>query len=218
VLEHAAEYNLKTGLYKRKSGHDSSANIYLTVREDSLRAYTLHGKGRYATADSLRYKAFLLPATSYKKIPVQTFVQQGIDMDVISILFKFRPAVNVIPPQLNTNFNAAGYIGYRWDRYNVSYTITPLQQYQRKTHHFAYGTGAFAGIGATAINEYVTFPPVDRQYEGVVFAGGITGIVSLGNISFGAALGMDRLLGSHYNRWAYNNKLWVGLTVGLNLN
>jgi hypothetical protein len=218
TLQHAAEYNLKTSFYKEESREHQKTTVYLSVQQDSLRAYPLRGRGKYAVADSLHYTAFTLPVTSTKKIPTQIFIHEGIDMDLISILFKFRPAVNVIPPQLNTNFNAAGYLGYRWDRYVVDYKINPLRQYERKSHHFAYGTGAFLGIGATAVNEYVTFPPIDRQYEGLVIADGVTGIVSIGNISFGAALGMDRLMGAQHSSWAYNSKLWVGLTVGLNLN
>ncbi|MEI9959486.1 MAG: hypothetical protein WDM90_24915 [Ferruginibacter sp.] len=73
-------------------------------------------------------------------------------------------------------------------------------------------------MGATALNEYITFPPIDRQYDGAVITKGITGIIGIGHLSFGAALGKDNLLGKHAKQWAYNNKLWMGLNVGLNLN
>lgn len=217
IVRQAAEYNLKTGYYQiRVNGHKEK--VYATVQDDSVRAYRLIKNGTHFLADSIHFTDYTFPVSSPNAQTAKVFTKKGIDIDIISILFKYRPATDPLPPQLNTNFNAAGYFGYRWDRFAISYDRSPLKRFEKKTRHFAYGAGAFAGIGSTALNEFVTLPPINHQYEGVVIAKGITGIIGIGHLSFGIALGTDNLLGQHHNQWIYNNKWWCGLNVGLNLN
>jgi hypothetical protein len=50
-----------------------------------------------------------------------TFVNRSFDLDVLTILFKYRPGISNFPNQLNTKFNGAGYLGYRSDLYLLTY-------------------------------------------------------------------------------------------------
>ncbi|MFN0013356.1 MAG: hypothetical protein ACKVU2_02310 [Saprospiraceae bacterium] len=43
------------------------------------------------------------------------FAKTSIDLDLTTILFKYRPAETDLPAQLNSQFNFAVYSGYRRD-------------------------------------------------------------------------------------------------------
>ncbi|MEI9959487.1 MAG: hypothetical protein WDM90_24920 [Ferruginibacter sp.] len=77
--------------------------MYLTVQQDSVRAYRLSGSGKHTIADTAHYIDYTFPPLANKQLAPHTFTQEGIDIDVLSIVFKYRPAINVLPPQLNTN-------------------------------------------------------------------------------------------------------------------
>ena len=74
----------------------------------------------------------------------------------MSILFKYRPYSSGLPNQLNTNFNAPEFIGYRSDLYILSYDKNPLNTCHRRISHFAVSLGGFIGLGATQMNPFVT--------------------------------------------------------------
>lgn len=63
-----------------------------------------------------------------------TFQRTEVDVDVFTLPFKIRPTQGGIPAQLNSNFNAALYLGrridlynYRWKPITPSYAIRQLQ-------------------------------------------------------------------------------------------
>jgi hypothetical protein len=146
------------------------------------------------------------------------FNTSSLDLDALTILFKYRPYTAGVPNQLNTNFNGAGYLGYRSDYYLLSYDKNPLNAYQRRMSHFAYSIGLFAGLGATSINHSMTNEQVQSDYDGVVITKGIAGLIGVGNLTFGAAIGLDHLIDRNHTLWIYQGKPWVGFTVGLNIN
>lgn len=141
-----------------------------------------------------------------------------LDVDLLTVLLKYRPRQDGFPQQLNTNFNGAVYVGYRTDMYRLSYRRTPLSKYRRRVNHYAFSFGAFGGIGATAMNTWVTRGNINAEYDGVVIPKGIAAIVGINNLTVGLSAGTDNLTDANRRYWIYENKLWYGLTVGLNLN
>jgi hypothetical protein len=59
---------------------------------------------------------------------------------------------------------------------------------------------------------------VQSEYDGVVFNKGFAAIVALNHFTAGVAIGWDRLLDRNRRYWIYNDKTWVGIVLGLNLN
>ena len=47
---------------------------------------------------------------------------------------------------------------------------------------------------------------------------GIAGLIGVGEFTFGAALGFDNLLDKNRKAWIYQDKPWIGFTVGFNIN
>ncbi len=59
---------------------------------------------------------------------------------------------------------------------------------------------------------------IATEYDGVVIRKGIAGLIGIGNLTFGAAIGLDHLMDKNRKMWIYQSKPWAGFTVGLNLN
>ena len=139
------------------------------------------------------------------------------DIDVLAVPFKIRPSVEGFPAQLDANFDAALYIGRRRDNYSIKKTKSRRSS---KTHISGegYGYGAFVGIGAVAMNPYVTRQLINYEYSGLVFNGGIAGIYDAKRFNIGLAIGADILMDKNRNNWIYQGKPWIGVLFGIDLN
>jgi hypothetical protein len=68
------------------------------------------------------------------------------------------------------------------------------------------------------MNEFVTYPAIDKQYEGLVLAKGLAVIGAVQNFSLGLTLGTDHLLDDNRDVWRFEGRIWVGVAIGINLN
>lgn len=216
AIKKTSANQMETGIYKvsiQKNNH-----FYAIVGEDNI---TLHPvvktkQGWLANTDTA--SAIHLLAVNPVSKQSTTFTTRSFDFDVLTILFKYRPYISGFPKQLNTNFNGAGYLGHRSDLYILSYDKNPLNFYKKRISHFGYSVGFFGGLGATAINPFVTNNQELSEYDGVVITKGIAGLIGIGNLTFGAAIGLDHLMDKNHKACIYQAKPWTGFTVGLNLN
>jgi hypothetical protein len=126
--------------------------------------------------------------------------------------------VESFPPQFNTTFNGAVYIGYRTDAYTLRYKATPLGVFKRSITHYGYSFGLFSGFGTARIDEYVTLNALSYEYDGLVNLSGFAAIIAIDKISAGLTLGVDHLLDKNSRVWVNNAKPWLGISLGLNLN
>lgn len=191
--------------------------VYVQVSNDTL---IVSRRVREGGVETLAPEPLIYPreqATPPAKKVVH-YYQPSFDVDVLTLPFKYRPAVSDYPAQLNTTFNAAVYFGYRTDVYRVSYHRKPTQLYRRHTTHFGTGIGVFGGIGSTPVNPWVTNPSINSEYDGFVVPFGIATIVAVNDLSFGITLGTDHLMDEDRMAWIYRRKLWVGASFGINLN
>lgn len=140
------------------------------------------------------------------------------DVDVFTLPFKIRPAREGVPPQLNSNFNAAVYLGRRLDFYRFQTRRIAPGITQRHLRERGFGYGLFAGLGSTAINPFVTRDQVTTQYEGVVMDVGLAAIYDARVFNVGLAMGFDHLMDPNRRHWIYQRKPWFGVLFGLNLN
>lgn len=181
-------------------------------------------KGKVYVIDSGDSLQLLIPATDERRSVAKatyqpwTFQRAEIDMDVFTLPFKIRPAQGRLPGQLNSNFNAALYLGRRVDLYNYRWKpVTPTVNV-RQLRSRGFGYGVFAGIGSAAINDFVTRTPIGIEYEGVVLDAGIAAIYDARIFNIGLAMGLDYLMDSNRQHWIYQQKPWFGVLFGLNLN
>lgn len=146
------------------------------------------------------------------------FIRHSFDIDAFTTPFKFRAAIEDVPPQLNSTFNAAIYLGYRSDHFFFR-TKNVAQGIERKfSQRISYGFGGFGGLGSATINPTVLRNTSDAEYDGFVFEYGTAVVISYGNFNTGIALGADALAGKYRTNWIYQNKPWIGIIIGINLN
>ena len=146
-------------------------------------------------------------------------LRRRLDVDVFTIPFKMRPSQGGVPVQLNTNFNAAIYVGRRLDFYSLqTRRSTPFGTTPR-VRDTGIGYGAFVGVGSTVVNPDVTRQRATiAEYEGLVVHGGLAAIYDARAFNIGLAVGADQLLGPDGRHWVYRRKPWFGVLFGLDLN
>lgn len=142
-----------------------------------------------------------------------------LDIDVFTLPFKVRPAREGVPVQLNTNFNAALYVGRRLDFYSLNTRhSTPfgLTPHVRAT---GFGYGAFVGAGSAFITaDFIKGTPPQAEYEALVVHGGVAAIYDAQAFNIGIAIGTEQLLGPDSRNWIYDRQPWIGVLFGLDLN
>ena len=195
------KYQLSEGYYKFRQTDSKYRKVYIKAEDDSVKIYPIDG-GPPLT---------IIPAKD------EYFRTNSLDIDVMTILFKYRPKSTTIPRQLNTNFNGNVYLGYRVDRFQVDFEKTPAGQ-KKSFRHNGLTFGLFGGIGSTAVNPWTTANQITDEYDGVVLSRGFAAMVGLNSITVGIGVGWDYLTDRDKKVWVYQNKPWFGLTLGLNLN
>ncbi|MBA4168732.1 MAG: hypothetical protein H0X41_14495 [Chitinophagaceae bacterium] len=215
-LKESSKYQFSEGYYRTHTGN-TVQRLYLLTGTDTIKAYR-PGDLAAAVADTAKIIRIAFPAQKPVNFQGMSFRRSGLDVDVLSVLFKYRPPGRAFPPQFNATFNGAVYLGYRTDVYTLDYRATPLHVFRRNITHYGYSAGVFTGLGSARIDEYVTRNALNYQYDGLVSLTGIAAIVALNKITAGLTIGEDYLLDKNHGAWLNNKKPWIGLSLGLNLN
>ncbi|NBO32657.1 MAG: hypothetical protein EBV05_14080 [Cyanobacteria bacterium WB6_1B_304] len=213
ILEKASVHGLTSDVYIMRNKGDVPIDVYLDVTNEQIDFY------RYFLGKPQKPCIFTIPlnagnSTSFREVVVE---KQGLDVDITSILLKYRPSVNVSPAQLNTDLNVAVYAGWRRDLFRINTSIDPLGKRYPRIRNLGYDFGIFAGPGTTAVSPFSTGNVRSDEYEGMVFQAGIAGFVESSVASFGVSIGYDHLLSPDRSVWIYRNKPWVGFIVGIAL-
>ena len=217
VLKNSPKYQLANGYYKSKSFSAKASKVYIDNETDTIYVYNYNKVTRVVDTS---FKATLIfpHKTSTPVNNSRSFRQASFDVDFVTMPFKYRPTQPGFPQQFNTNLNGAVYFGLRNDVYQIKYKESPLKKFDRQTTHYGFSFGLFTGVGGTAINPWVTNNVVGYEYDGVAWSKGFGAIIGINNFTIGLALGFDDLLDENKTYWIYQQKPWLGLAFGLNLN
>ena len=214
TLEKASLHGLNSGYYKLKSDNKNTQNVYLDVTDEKIDVYH-HIKRQ---PDKKQFLTIPLNTADSLIFNPMVFKKQSIDVDITSIVLKYRPSVYGLPAQLATDLNMALYVGWRHDYYHIMSKRDPLGSSYHKISNRGYDFGFFAGPGATLISPFTTQNKRTDEYSGMIIQTGIAGFIESNVASFGLAVGYDYLLNPDRKIWIYNNKPWVGFIVGIALN
>ncbi len=210
-----ARHELNSGYYKLNSEKISNTKVYADVYEDSIVIFHLKeavsGKPDPSSGVGSKISSIGPDDDLYDS----RFVKKSIEVDLSTILAKLRPATSGVPAQLNSNLNALIYLGARNDIYKIKTYNSVLNKRNSSVKHFGYDAGIFAGIGIVPVNPTVTNDNTSLEYDGIVFQKGIGVFITIDNASVGLTLGFDNLIGSNSINWIYNNKPYLGLTIGI---
>lgn len=216
IFKPSPKYQFSDGYYSAR-GIGGIEKVYVHNQEEQVKVYPVD-KGT-KRVDTLRQGAKVFgqdAPDSVKTTPV--FSKNSFDIDFLTIPIKYRLPVNGGPQQLNANLNGGLYLGYRKDYYVIRYNVSPIGISKRTTTHLGFSVGGYVGLGNTFISQYVTSGAVQSEYDGVVLNRGFAAIAALNHFTAGVAIGWDKLLDHNHKFWIYNNKPWLGIVLGLNLN
>lgn len=217
ILHNSAKYNFTSGFYFSKLNTGKQKKYYLVTGGDSIKVYPSHVARQIA--DTIKSITVLFPPNKKpSSFSDYSFRAESFDLDVLTLLFKYRPAVHGFPNQFNTTLNGAVYAGYRTDIFKLSYKENPLHIANRNITHYGYSVGGFLGAGAARIDEYVTLGRINYEYDGTVVTGGLAGEFGINKLNFGLTFGLDYLTDKNRRVWVNETKPWMGLSLGLNLN
>lgn len=211
TLEKASLHGFNSGYYTLGSGKDAK-KVYADVSDEKIEVYSLTG----GKVD----KDIFMSVSDPDSLPVSSlnFRKQSLDIDITTILLKYRPSVSGLPSQLTSDLNVSLYAGWRHDNYKILRTMDPLGKSNLKISNLGFDYGFFAGPGTTGINPFTTNSRTTDEYSGMIIQTGLAGFLETNFVSFGIAFGLDYLLNRDSDIWIYNNKPWVGFIVGIALN
>jgi hypothetical protein len=154
-----------------------------------------------------------------KRYVDQYYFQTNLDLDMLYTVFKYRPAEPSLPRQLTNNFNANIFLGYRLDRFHFKarkqhHTRAP----EYRLFHRSVAFGVFGGIGSATMGPWTTNYRITDEYYGFSVSRGVMLLAGIDSVTFGLAMGFDRLTDRDKALWIYQNRPWYGLTIGLNIN
>jgi hypothetical protein len=209
-------HEFSSGYFKMKGPDAVPVKVYLEVKEDSLIVYPATGQGKSLAPDlsapritsiySIRPGSYLYNST---------FVKTSPDIDLSTVLLKYRPHAGNVPPQLSTNVNGVFYIGFRKDFFRMTSHLSPTNVRSTFIRHTGFDFGPFAGIGITPVTPTTTMGRTIQEYDGIVFQKGFAIFGTFENMSVGLSVGFDNLLDKNKNIWIFNQKPWIGILIGI---
>ncbi|QOI96670.1 MAG: hypothetical protein HRU69_03825 [Flammeovirgaceae bacterium] len=200
TLTDSPKYQLSNGHYDFRQQGNKYTKVFVEVTDDSVKIYPSNGE-----------TISIIPSKD------EFFRTKNFDLDVTTIGFRYRPATQNLPRQLNANFNGNLYFGYRIDRFQIDFLETPAGI--KKIHrHRAFTIGAFGGMGSTFVSPWTTNNQTTDEYDGFILSRGFAAMAGINNLTVGVALGWDYLTDRDQDVWIYQNKPWLGLMIGLNIN
>lgn len=215
-VEKMARHDFTSGFYKLKTEGNESSRVYANVIEDSVVVYPLIKEGKNETPDINALKGISIKnIKSGSYLYKSCFVKNSIDVDLTTLVLKYRPPNSGVPGQLNYNLNAAIYFGFRRDFYKVVPYRSPLNDEISFIRQIGFDAGIFAGIGSSFLNPTNTDNKITQEYDGMIFQKGVAGFITFDNISVGLAVGFDNLLDKNKSVWVYNQKPYLGLVIGI---
>lgn len=214
VINKASVHGFNSGYYKMQTENKQESMVYAEMGEEKLEVYPLQNM---ETEKMPAFTVPLKPSDSLFHSPM-FFRKQGLDIDLTTILLKYRSAVHGLPQQLSADLNIAIYAGWRHDKFRITRKKNPLGKYYPAIGNFGYDIGIFAGPGVTPISPFSTLNRSTFEYSGMLLKGGIAAFLESDIASFGFALGYDHLLSSDRSVWIYHKKPWLGFVVGIALN
>ena len=211
-----SRHGFNSGFYKLKVHGAKPSRVYVETIEDSVIIYPVITEGKKefpntASSQGIRISRIKIDNYFYKSC----FINNTIDVDLTSILFKFRRSRDDVPNQFSADLDFAVYAGFRKDFYKIVSPVHPFNEARSSLRIIGYDVGIFAGIGSSPVNPTVTNNKIRQEYHAMIFQKGVAGFISINKLSLGLAVGFDNLLDKNKSLWIYNQKSYLGLIISV---
>jgi hypothetical protein len=209
-------HDFSSGYFTLRTPETKAERIYLDLKDDSAVVYPLAAENKIMLPVSSKSRGIKINSVKPGTLLYNsTFVKSSVDIDLSTVLVKYRPAREDVASQLNANVNGILYAGFRKDFFKLKTNISQINELHSFVRHTGVDFGLFAGFGITPVNPTVTINRTIQEYDGIVFQKGISVFGTFENLSVGLALGFDNLLSHDRRIWIYNQKPWIGLVLGI---
>jgi hypothetical protein len=211
-----SRHDFESGFYKLKVQGAAPSRVYTEVTEDSIIVYPVKSDGKKEfpnTSSGIGAKISRIKTDNY--FYRSSFINNSIDVDLTSILFKSRHSRDDVPNQFSADLDIAIYAGFRKDFYNIVSPVHPFHEEKSFIRQIGFDLGIFAGIGSSPVNPTVTNNNISQEYDAMIFQKGFAGFISINRMSLGLAVGFDNLLDKSKSYWIYNQKPYLGLIISV---
>ncbi len=206
---------------------DNGDNVIITLKNLGLADSTITGidleKHPRLNLDNLG--KYYFPESQL--VPDSAIISKLKYLDIKPVLqgltfpLKIRPKLtspsllDSFPQTVETAFSAALALGWKLS-YNVfDSKENPWGQY---TNSYSFMPGIFLGVGAEDLEKTNTRNPVITfGTKAATISYGLFFVVGYNRINLGYGLGWDHAFGEGSSSWLYQNKLWHGITVGVDI-
>ncbi len=213
VIDRSSRHDFESGYYKHRVAKGVAEKVYLDVGDDKVAVHPITGQ-------VVGIPAFTIPlgkTDTLRPVPSR-FIKSSLDIDITTVLLKYRPVTQQLPAQLSSELNVALYAGWRHDYYRIKAKKDPLGNVRHDVVKRGWDIGALGGAGTTFIGPSTTTTAISQEYSGMILEYGLAAFFETSFASFGLAVGYDHLTGPDRDVWIYNRKPWVGFVVGIALN
>ncbi len=214
MIEKSSRHGFASGYYSLLRDSENVGKVYVNATEGKADVYRRE-------EESQEYHVVMtFPLEISDSLDAHRLIlsKSSLDIDITSILFKYRFKTGAAPAQIMTDFNVALYTGWRHDHYYIQYRKDPLGKYHPEVINRGFDFGIFAGPGTAFIGPLYTENRISDEYTVMTLQFGLAGFIESSAASFGIAIGYDYMLGPDRNVWIYQNQPWAGFIVGVALN
>jgi hypothetical protein len=135
----------------------------------------------------------------------------------LTIPLKFRKALDdgtMYPNQVECGIN----IGFApVMKYNINVFNPSIKILGKSLNQYSVNTGLIFNIGATDLSTTTTAPGLKSNRKAPMFTYGTFIMIGINNINIGYAIGKDKVIGEGHSYWVYQNKIWSGIIIALNI-
>lgn len=135
----------------------------------------------------------------------------------MTVPLKFRGGVGndtINPPTIETGFNINFAPSYR---FNWS-SFDPSRKFLGNTlTNYSITVGGLVGVGASDLKVKTNAPGLLSDRKSAIFTYGGMILFGLNSIGIGYAFGLDNVIGTGGKNWIYQNRMWHGITVSVDL-
>jgi len=211
-----ARHDFDSGFYNLKTQGAQPSSVYAKVTEDSVIIYPVITNGKKELPNMSSGTGIKLSKEKTDNyLNKSCFTNNSIDIDLTSILFKYRQPKDDVPAQFSADLNFAIFLGFRKDYYKMASSTRQPHDEISFIRQVGFDLGIFAGIGTSPVNPTNTNNKTSQQYDAMIFQKGVAGFISYGKMSLGLALGFDNLMDKNRPSWVFDQKPYLGLVIGI---
>jgi hypothetical protein len=138
-------------------------------------------------------------------------------LQTLTIPLKFRKALDdgtKFPNQVESGVNIgfAPVVKYSINVFNPGKKIMG-----KSTNQYSINSGLILNLGATDLKTTTTAPGLKSDRKSPMFTFGTFIMIGINNINFGYAIGIDKIIGEGHSYWVYQDKIWTGLIIALDI-